>query len=124
MTSPRSNKSTWHAKKPLLWAAVALAILALTSGVAMSLDRVGDSLVNQGHFAQAIPFYEVATATQKSMGIQNQRSANAWTELGICYAHELRNADALRVQIVAIEMRRNLSLRDPELRLANHQWSP
>lgn len=120
MTSLCESSRQKKGKLPLLVAAGVLAMVSLFTGVAVSMDRLGDSLVNQGRFAEAIPFYEIATSSQKLLGVENQRSANAWTELGICYGHEMRLADALRVQNIAVEIRRNIYLKDPELRLATH----
>lgn len=88
-------------------AAVTMAALGLLLA-ACNLDRVGDVFMNQCQYASAIPCYEVMTLVESGCGTKSERLANAWTNLGICYAKLARENDALKVQNLAVEMRKEI----------------
>jgi hypothetical protein len=90
---------------------ITVAITALVFSLLMTacnLDRLGDAAMNRSQYNMAIPCYEIMTIVESGCGTRSIRLADAWTNLGICYAKLCRNEEALRVQELAVEMRRGI----------------
>ncbi len=65
--------------------------------------------MNEQRYTSAIPCYEIMTFVESGCGARSERLADAWTNLGMCYAKLARANEALRVQNLAVEMRRQIS---------------
>lgn len=84
-----------------------------------NMDRLGDIFMKDNEYVVAMPCYQVMTNTQTVLGSKSQRLADAWTNLGVCYAKMNRDDEALKAQHLAVEMRKAILNTDTRLSLGH-----
>lgn len=92
------DKHQTHNKRMLM----AILFAAGVGSIAFNLDLAGSWLMQLGRPNLATPCYQVMTSMSRNLHIQDARTGDALTQLGICYAKENRTDDAIEMQQRAI----------------------
>lgn len=76
--------------------------------VVANLDVAGKACSDEGSLLAAVNCYEMMTSIEGLLGVRSVRLANALTDLSLCYSREGRFGDAMRTQVKAIAMHKEL----------------
>ena len=73
-----------------------------------NLDLAGKYFMTEGNLIEAISCFEMMTSIEGFLGVRDLRLADAWTDLSLAYSRVPRLRDAIRAQIQAINLRREI----------------